>query len=148
MSKVTRVMRCTPDDVWAVLSDGWIFANWVVGAARIRDVERGWPDTGTKIHHSVGVWPLMLSDNTEVEHSDRPNVLRLRVRAWPSGEGVVTIHTQPHPDGTEVVMEEIGVSGPAKLLPGLVQTVLLIPRNKESLKRLAYIAEGRSRNSG
>ena len=37
-----------------MLSDGWSYATWVVGAARIRDVDDGWPTVGTKIHHPSG----------------------------------------------------------------------------------------------
>ena len=41
MSRNTRMMSCTPQDVFDVLSDGWSYATWVVGAARIRDVDEG-----------------------------------------------------------------------------------------------------------
>ena len=146
MSQNTRLMSCTPQDVFDVLSDGWSYATWVVGAARIRDVDEGWPAVGTRIHHSVGLWPLLISDNTEVEEVDAPRRLRLKVRLWPSGSGVVTLTCTPHGDGeTEVVMEEQLVSGPAALLPKAAQDPLLHARNVEALNRLAYLAEGRAR---
>ena len=89
MSRTTRVLDCSPQDVFDVLADGWTYANWVVGAARIRDVDPEWPAVGSKIHHSVGMWPLLISDNTEVDHVDPPHQLRLKVRLWPTGAGVV-----------------------------------------------------------
>ena len=49
-----------------MLSDGWLYALWVVGAARMRDVDEGWPAVGTRLHHSVGTWPLLIDDTTEV----------------------------------------------------------------------------------
>lgn len=147
MSRTTRVMSCTQEDVFDVLADGWSYATWVVGAARIRAVEPGWPQVGTHIHHSVGLWPLLISDNTEVEHLDAPHELRLKVRLWPTGSGVVTLRCRPQDDGTEVVMEERLVSGPVALLPRPVQDALLNPRNVEALRRLAYLAEGRARLS-
>lgn len=145
MSATTRTMSCTPQDVFDVLSDGWSYATWVVGAARIRAVDEGWPAEGTKIHHSVGLWPALISDNTEVEHVEAPHELRLKVRLWPTGSGVVTLRCRPVAEGTEVVMEERLVSGPVAALPKAAQDVLLHPRNVEALRRLAYLAEGRAR---
>jgi hypothetical protein len=143
MSRNTRMMQCTPQDVFAVLSDGWSYANWVVGAARIRDVDAGWPSVGTRIHHSVGLWPLLISDNTEVEHVDAPHELRLKVRLWPTGSGIVTMSCAAKDGGTEVTMEEQLVSGPAALLPRPVKDAMLHARNVEALNRLAYLAENR-----
>ena len=55
----------TTEQVWSVLADGWSYAMWVVGASRIRAVDTNWPAPGSRIHHSVGVWPVVLSDHTE-----------------------------------------------------------------------------------
>ncbi len=62
----TRLMRCTPDDLFAVLSDGWLYPIWVVGAARMRDVDEQWPQEGSQIHHSLGIWPVMIHDETKI----------------------------------------------------------------------------------
>ncbi len=59
MSTNTRVMHATPEQVWSVLEDGWLYPLWVVGASRMREVEDGWPAAGSKLHHSVGSWPLL-----------------------------------------------------------------------------------------
>lgn len=147
MSTNTVTMDCTPQDVFDVLTDGWSYATWVVGAARIRDVEPSWPAVGSKIHHSVGVWPLLIDDNTEVEEVAAPSVLQLRVKAWPTGEGRVRITCTAKGGSTEVVMEETSVSGPATLLPKPVEEAMLKVRNAESLKRLAYLAESRARGN-
>lgn len=146
MSRTTRVMACTPEDVFEVLADGWSYATWVVGAARIRDVEPEWPEVGTHIHHSVGLWPMLIHDNTEVEHLDAPREMRLQVRIWPTGSGIVTMRCTPRDGGTEVVMEEQLVSGPVSLMPKPVQDAFLHARNVEALRRLAYLVEGRARN--
>lgn len=151
MSRTTRVMNCTPEDVFAVLEDGWSYGMWVVGAARIRDVDAAWPQKGSRIHHSVGAWPLLLSDNTEVEEVDAPHRLQLRVKAWPTGEGRVIVTCTPTGEvgrETEVVIEERAVSGPAKLVPAAVQDMMLHHRNIEALRRLAYLAENRARSHG
>lgn len=149
MSRNTRVMDCRPEDVFDVLTDGWSYATWVVGAARIREVEDGFPDPGTKIHHSVGLWPALISDNTEVEDVDVPNRITLRVRAWPTGEGLVSITCVAQgTNRTEVTIEEQAVSGPAKLIPTAVQDAMLNVRNAEALRRLGYLAESRARRTG
>src|SRR5687768_2776915 len=99
MSRTTRHLECRPEDVFDVLADGWSFATWVVGAARIRDVDSDWPAVGSRIHHSVGVWPLLISDTTVVEQVDSPRLLQLRVKAWPTGEGRVVIRCEPDVEG-------------------------------------------------
>lgn len=146
MSSTTRHMECRPEDVFDVLADGWSYATWVVGAARIRDVDPAWPAAGSRIHHSVGVWPLLVSDTTVAEEVDSPHVLRTRVKAWPIGEGRVVMRCEPDSEGgTLVTMEEWAVSGPARLLPRPVQDAALHGRNTEALRRLAYLAESRAR---
>ena len=141
-------MDCSPEDVFAVLEDGWTYGMWVVGAARIRDVEADWPAVGSKIQHSVGAWPVLLSDNTEVEAVDAPRKLQLRVRAWPAGTGRVTLTCKAKSGKTVVVMEERAVSGPAAALPNPVEDLILHPRNVEALRRLAYLAEHHARSRG
>jgi hypothetical protein len=137
---------CHPEDVFDVLADGWSYATWVVGAARIRDVDSDWPAVGSRIHHSVGAWPLLLSDTTIVEQVDSPRLLQLRVKAWPTGEGRVVIGCEPDGEGgATVTMEEWAVSGPARLIPRPAQDAVLHARNTEALRRLAYLAESRAR---
>ena len=84
MSTNERTIEATPERVWDVLADGWLYPLWVVGAARMRRVDPGWPEVGTRIHHSVGLWPLLINDHTEVLEMRRGEFLRLRARAWPA----------------------------------------------------------------
>jgi hypothetical protein len=145
MSECSRIMRCKPDDVFAVLSDGWSYGLWVVGAARIREVDPGWPDAGSRIHHSVGVWPLLIHDTTHSRGAEPPNRLQLRARAWPTGEADIEFLVEPHDRGCVVTIREQTASGPALMIPSFLEGPLLKWRNTETLRRLAFIAEGRSR---
>ena len=86
MTRNERTIRALPDQVWDVLSDGWLYPVWVVGATRMRDVDGNWPEVGSCLHHSAGVWPLVVSDSTEVLENRPGSVLRMRARGWPIGE--------------------------------------------------------------
>jgi hypothetical protein len=143
MSSTTRVIKATPTAVWEVLADGWLYPLWVVGASRMREVEPGWPGVGAKLHHSVGAWPVLIDDNTEVVESRPGQFLALRGRGWPAGEVDVQIHLRAVGGGTEVVIEEDAAAGPGVLIPKPVRGLTFRWRNVETLRRLAYIAERR-----
>ncbi len=144
VSTNTRLVHATPGQVWAVLADGWLYPLWVVGASRMREVDDHWPEPGSRLHHSVGTWPVLIDDTTEVIDAIPGVTLELRARAWPSGEAGVTLHLRPSGTGTEVVIEEDAESGPATLVPKLLRDPPLRWRNVEALRRLAYLAERRS----
>src|SRR3712207_8748867 len=78
MTENQRTMQASPDAVWRVLSDGWLYPLWVVGATRMRDVDADWPAPGSRIHHSAGVWPLIVNDETTVEAVEPQRRMRLR----------------------------------------------------------------------
>jgi uncharacterized protein YndB with AHSA1/START domain len=144
MTTNTRVLTTTPDRVWDVLSDGWLYPLWVVGATRMRAVDAAWPEVGAMIHHSVGVWPAVLDDNTEVLECDPGRVLRLRARGWPIGEAEVALRLSASGAGTLVEIDERAVSGPGALVPEPIKALSIKVRNVESLRRLAFLAEGRT----
>lgn len=137
MQTVRLTIPASPERVFAVLSDGWAYASWVVGASHIRDVDDGFPAPGTRIHHSVGGWPLMVKDVSEVLESEPNRKLVLKVKAWPLLGGIVKIELEPDGDGTIATMSEEFVDGPGKLLPEPLIAPVLNARNRESLKRLA-----------
>jgi hypothetical protein len=145
MSVNSRVIKTTPDRVWDVLADGWVYPVWVVGATRMRDVDRSWPELGSKLHHSAGVWPLIVSDNTEVLEVEPGRYLRLRARGWPLGAAEVAISLAAANGGTLVEIEETVVSGPGALMPSALTDPLIKVRNTETLRRLAFIAEHRGK---
>ena len=144
MSRNTRTIKTTPDRVWAVLADGWLYPLWVVGATRMREVDDDWPSVGSKIHHSVGVWPIVLNDDTEILECEPQRRLKLRARGWPPGEADVELRLTEVAGGTEVEMLEDVTAGPAKIVPKPVRAPLIAWRNTESLRRLAFLAERRA----
>lgn len=147
MPENTTTIDATPADVWKVLADGWLFPLWVVGASRMRDVEPDWPAVGSRIHHSVGVWPRLIDDNTEVLACEEEAALRLRARAWPLGEAEVLITLTPSDGQTEVSILEDASSGPGRFVPAAVRKPGIGWRNTETLRRLALLVEGRTKRS-
>jgi uncharacterized protein YndB with AHSA1/START domain len=143
MATNSRVIKTVPDKVWDVLADGWLYPVWVVGATRMRDVDRTWPAQGAKLHHSAGVWPLVINDNSEVLECEPGHFLRLRARGWPLGEAEVAITLTASGSNTLVEIREKAVSGPGALVPEPVENVLIGFRNNETLRRLAFVAENR-----
>lgn len=139
-----RTIKASPEAVWEVLADGWLYPLWVVGATRMRDVDEHWPQVGARLHHSVGVWPTVIDDNTEVLGSEPHRSLRLRAKGWPMGEAEVLLELEPASGGTLVRIHEDAVKGPGTLLPNAVLAPMLKWRNTETLRRLAYVVEGRT----
>ncbi|GAB3239166.1 hypothetical protein GCM10027447_38850 [Glycomyces halotolerans] len=136
------------DEVFERLADGWSYPAWVVGASHVREVDDGWPDEGTRIHHNIGPWPLHIKDVTEVLRVDRPRLLVLRARMWPVGEAIIRLELfEDGPDRTVMRMVERAIAGPPVMVPMAVQARLVAPRNRESLERLASLATGRARQS-
>ena len=143
MSRNRQIVAATPTQVWDVLSDGWLYPLFVVGATRMRHVDAGWPAPGCRLHHSVGAWPFIVDDFTEVEDVRPASLLQLRARAWPSGDARVRILLEPHGAGSTLTLEEDARSGPARLVPRPVRQPPLLWRNRETLRRLALIVENR-----
>ncbi len=145
MSTTSRPISATPEQVWSVLADGWLYPLFVVGAARMRDVDETWPAVGSQLHHSVGTWPLLIDDTTEVLEVVEERRIVLKARGWPAGEARVEISLSPTADATVVTIVENATAGPGALVPKPVQDVQLHVRNKEALRRLAFVVEGRTR---
>jgi hypothetical protein len=141
MVTVTRAARCTPDAVLRVLADGWSYSTWVVGTARIRAVDPTWPEPGTRILHSVGMWPALLDDETVVRAWDPERSIELQARGWPAGEARVLIEVTPVAVGCLIRITEDADKGPGTLAPRPLRSAVIRPRNVETLRRLALIAE-------
>jgi hypothetical protein len=137
-------MACSPQDVFDVLADGWLFPTWVVGSSRMRSVDEHWPAVGAKLHHSFGVWPVLLNDETVMREWDPPRRAVISPKGWPVGEALVTIEAKPTTTGCVVRIQEKAQKGPATVLPHILLDLGLHPRNFETLRRLAFIAEGRA----
>lgn len=139
---VRRRFQATPEQVFGVLGDGWLYPGWVVGAARMRDVDRTWPSPQARLHHSFGIWPALIDDQTVLLEWDPPRRAVLEARGWPLGTARVEITVTAQPDGSEVCIVEQPNRGPGALIPPAARNPLIALRNSETLRRLAFMAEG------
>ena len=109
-------------------------------AAPARGAEKRatWPD-------GLGVWPVLINDKTVLLEWDPPRRAVLRAHGWPIGEAQVTIEVKPSGTGSLVRILEDAVEGPGRLVPSPIRRIGLRIRNRETLQRLAYLAEGGAR---
>jgi uncharacterized protein YndB with AHSA1/START domain len=137
----TRDVAASCERVWDVLADGWSYTHWVVGNSRTRAVDPNWPDPGATIQHSIGIWPVVIQDETIVESSSPPHELVLCARMGPLGAARITLRLTDIPGGCRVEMIEVPVEGPVGLIPDRLALIAFHPRNRECLWRLAALAE-------
>ncbi len=95
MAKNVRIMHCTPEQVFDVLRDGWLYPTWVVGASRMRGQDPSWPAVGSELHHSFGIWPFVIDDTTTVLEVDEPRRLVIEARAGRSARPVSRSTSNP-----------------------------------------------------
>ena len=129
--------------VFDVLADPALYGYWVVGTKRIRGADPGFPAPGTRLHHTVGVGPLTLSDHSTVVESERPRRLVLDAHLGPIGSALVTLELEERDGRTRVVMTERASQGMPARVGHKAGNLLLRGRNALSLERLKELAEGR-----
>jgi hypothetical protein len=137
---VTRDIPASRSQVWDVIADGWTYSQWVVGNSRMRAVDPTWPAVASTIRHSIGVWPLVINDETVVEECVPQEKLVLHAKGQLGGARVI-LRLSDIPNGCRVTMEEYPVSGVGALLPSQLSDLAAWPRNRESLWRLGALAQ-------
>lgn len=141
---VRRDTSASRQRVWDVIADGWTYSQWVVGNSRMRAVSPDWPAVGSTIHHSIGVWPLLLDDQTVVEESVPQERLVLLAKGRPIGKARITLRLSDiEGGGCRIEMAEVPVGAPMGWVPDRLALAAAIPRNRECTWRLAALAERR-----
>jgi uncharacterized protein YndB with AHSA1/START domain len=142
---VEGVIKAPPERVFAVLSNGWTFSDWVVGTSHIRAVDARWPEPGSRLHYQIGLYPLSLKDSTVSLESQPPRRLVIRPRVRWLGSLIVILELEPvGSDATHVRFTEDIEQGPLLWFRNKLNDLLIHGRNRESLRRLADLAEHRS----
>jgi hypothetical protein len=140
---VTRETSASVQAVWDVIADGWTYSQWVVGNSRMRAVDPDWPAPGSQIHHSIGLWPLVINDTTTVEACTPLQELVLLAKTRPLGAARITLRLSEIPSGCLIEMAEVPANVPLRWLPDSVGLAAAWPRNRECTWRLAALAERR-----
>jgi hypothetical protein len=142
---VRRETSASRQQVWAVIADGWTYSQWVVGNSRMRAVDPNWPQPGSTLHHSIGVWPAVINDSTVVESCTPEEELVLIANGRPFGKARITLRLHDLDGGGCVIeMAEVPVSPPLSWLPRSAALAAVFPRNRETTWRLAAMAERRT----
>lgn len=136
-----RYIAVSPSSVFEVLADARQYGYVVAGSKEIRDSDPRWPRKGAEFHHTVGYGPLSVKDTTQVVEVDSPQMLRVIAGAKLLGKAEVTFELEEHDGGTRVTLVEDPLV--PKVAYPLTPPVHLLTRlrNKETLRRLAEIAE-------
>lgn len=148
MSTNETVVDASLEQTFEVLSTARFYPQWVVGAKEFRGADDGFPAPGTKFHHSVGVGPLKLKDNTEVLELDPGRQIVLQARTRPLGTARVKITVHPAGGGTRIVLEEGPGDAMSRLVFNPIADLLLHGRNVEALRRLKEIVETEASRPG
>lgn len=142
---VKRETSATRQQVWDVIADGWTYSQWVVGNSRMRAVDPRWPLVGSTIEHSIGIWPLVINDITEVQNCLPREELVLLAKTRPFGKARITMRLFDTDDGgCRIEMAEVPVGIPMGWVPDQLALAAAIPRNRECTWRLAALAERRT----
>lgn len=143
MSSNETVIDAPVGDVFQVLSDARRYPQWVVGASRLRTVDPEFPAPGSRFGHKIGIWPLLLNDETKVVRREAERRLTLQAEIGVFGAATVDLHLEPVDAGrTRVRMVETPVTGPIRWFHNPLQDRALWVRNLISLQLLRRIAEG------
>jgi uncharacterized protein YndB with AHSA1/START domain len=150
MAYTSRTLAAPRSAVWEVLIDPHTYPDWLLGAARIRDVDDTWPSVGSRFRHRVGIGWLSIPDHSEVIDIEPGRLLRLKVEARPFVSAVATFVLVSDETGTAVAIEE--EPDPRLRAVGNVVRPVMDPtihvRNHRSLRRLDRIVQQRVATAG
>ena len=135
---VKRDTTATPEQVWTVIANGWTYSQWVVGNSRMRAVDENWPAPGSRIHHTIGVWPLTINDETVVKACTPGREIVLHAKTRPFGGARITLRLSESATGCRIEMSEVPVGGTLNLVPRPLALAVVWPRNRECTWRRRF----------
>lgn len=133
------VVGVAPEAVFAAFACGERYADWVVGAKRIRSVDADWPAVGSRLHHTVGIGLLEVKDNTEVLAVQAPRHIVLLARFRPIGRARIELTVTEEAEGCRVRMVENLIRAPQWLSKAVDASIYA--RNAAALHRLRDLLE-------
>ena len=139
-----RLIKVSPQAVWAVLADGTRYAEWVVGTSASEPVRGRWPQVGSAIEYEIRMGPLRLSNETVVRYCDEGSELGLEARAGVLGTARISIVSAPGDAYCLVIVDEHPLQGVGGALHNVGVEALIQLRHRSMLARLARLCEART----
>ncbi|WP_431963724.1 SRPBCC family protein [Actinacidiphila sp. bgisy160] len=136
-----RLVRGTREDVWAVLADGTLYGDWVVGPSSSRHSDGDWPAVGSSIEYTVRLGPVKLTGETIVRICRPPEQLELEALSGRLGTARIAFELRPWGQDTLVIVDEHPLRGPGGLAHNAALDALLQLRHRSMLGRLARAVE-------
>jgi hypothetical protein len=144
VARTETIVHASPETVFAVLSDPRAYQRFVVGTKRVRRFDPRWPEPGTAIHHTVGVGPLAMRDETDSVECDPPDHLVVHPHIRPFVVTRTSFHLEARGDDTLLRVDEHAIGGPlAPVWPGPLDGLMAL-RNRLLVRRLGRLAEARA----
>ncbi|QOV33783.1 SRPBCC family protein [Streptomyces ferrugineus] len=140
MARNRRLILSSPSEVWALLSDGHRYGEWVTGTQQVLAVDPEWPDVGARLRVRVGVGPLTLDDGVVVRICEPRRRLELEAQADPFGAARIAMRLIPWGEHTLFVIDWHPLRGPGTRMHGLPVDYVVAIRNGMMLTKLARIA--------
>ncbi|MFM9699654.1 SRPBCC family protein [Streptomyces europaeiscabiei] len=136
-----RLIKVSPQAVWAVLADGSRYAEWVVGTSASEPVRGRWPEVDSAIEYEIRVGPLRLSNETVVRYCEEEAELGLEARAGVLGTARISIRLRPWGRYCLVIADEHPLQGVGGALHNVGMEALIQLRHRAMLARLARLCE-------
>ncbi len=141
-----QLIHATPRQVWAVLADGSLYADWVVGTSDSRVTRGLWPEVGSALEYTVRIGPWTVAGTTVVRRVDAPAELELEVDSGPLGTARVAIEVRPWGKESLVIVDEHPLRGIGGTLHNAAVDALIQLRHRSMLARLANVVEKSARS--
>ncbi|GGS85398.1 SRPBCC family protein [Streptomyces chromofuscus] len=140
MARNRRLIPTPPSEVWALLSDGRRYGEWVTGTQQVLAVDPHWPNAGARLRVRVGVGRLTLDDICVVRICEPRRRLELEAAADPFGAARIAMTLLPWGEGTHFTLDRHALRGPGIRMHGLPVDYLVKVRNGMMLTKPARIA--------
>ena len=144
MAVLNGLIERPPEAVWAILEDGYTYADWVVGTQEIHEVDKDWPAVGSCIRYTVGVGRITIHDTTIVRRLEPGRELELEARAGWLGSARISFDVRPWGKNTLIIIDEHPLTGPGARWHNAVVEVLLRFRNRRMLENLDHAVKTRN----
>ncbi|AWL42473.1 MULTISPECIES: SRPBCC family protein [Streptomyces] len=136
-----KLIRKSPDEVWAVLSDRDSYQEWVVGPSESRPAHGRWPELGSSLAYTVRIGPCVLHNQTVVRRCEPPRILELEVDSGRLGTTRVAFDVRPWGEDTLLRVDEHPLRGAEAALHNVAVDAVLQLRHRAMLNRLAAYSE-------